>query len=640
MEEKEIEKLSEDLRDVEIPADLSLEDILKEDFGDAPAPDGAQETPEPPLPETRSDGDAGGDTPAETGEEPFELPPELSDEAAAREYPEDDFEDFEEEPPARRERRRVKLPEVPNEVLFLLAGMALSAVLASAAVALKLEGTAWKVMMTLSLFVGCVPMAVGSLGFLKDPGRVPAGLVMIASCVVTALCGGVVEAVITAVIFNLLYAVMEAFTQHELRLVYDRLESGLEGMGEAESVRVSNQLREIAGRRLRPIVLERSIDRLLLLGLLAVGVILSVLGPLLGGLGFRVWICRAAALLAAGLYAGETSALMSTLNAVDSCVSSGIFFADANAMAASAEITSVLFNKSGTLTDGKLRVKGTDPVRLSEEQLVYLASCAEAWSDHPLAKAVRLYAGALPDRSRVERHREKPGYGTVVQMNGQIVSAGNIDLMEELGVRGDMYIPGDTCMFVAVGKTLVGRIDFADSVRPEAAEAVMELRRLKVANVAIMTGDGALNATTVGRSLGITEIYSDCRPEDRVSRLQYILDTQEQDDRLAFVSTGDEDRELLEMANISVAMGECGEAGGTFPDLIIPSAKLTKLPQAIAVAKAVRRNALVSFLISAAGRLTVAALAVTGVLSLWSAVMITLLLEAGLFFNTKVPDDR
>ena len=65
------------------------------------------------------------------------------------------------------------------------------------------------------------------------------------------------------------------------------------------------------------------------------------------------------------------------------------------------------FALSGTLTDGKLRVKGTDPVRLSEEQLVYLASYAEAWSEHPLAMAVRLYAGALPDRTRVERHRKQ-----------------------------------------------------------------------------------------------------------------------------------------------------------------------------------------------------------------------------------------
>lgn len=636
MEDKEIERLSEELRDVEVPAELDIEDILKEDFGDAPqdpepAPEPAAEEPEAPaVPEPES----------AAAEEPFELPAELSDEAAEEEFPRDD-EDLPSGEKRPGERRRRELPELSNETLFLLAGMALSAVLAAIAVALGLEKTAWRVMMTLSLIVGCAPMALGCLDIVKDRSRVPAPLIMIAACVLTALCGGVVEAVITAVIFNLLYAVLEAFTGHELHIVYDRLEAELDGLGEAERTRVSNQLREIAGRRLQPIVRERALDRLILLGLLAFGAFLCVVPPLVSKAGFAVWIGRAAALLAVGLYAGDSATLMSTLNAVDSCVSAGIFFSGNGAMEATAEVTSVLFNKSGTLTDGEYRVVGTDPVRISEEQLLFLAVYAGAWSNHPLDKAVRFHAGYAPDRTRVERHQERAGYGSVVQLDGrQIVAVGNIDLMEELGVKGDMYIPGETCLFVAVGKTCVGRIDFADALRPEAAGTVNELRRQRVANVALMTGDNALNATNVGRRLGITEIYSDCRPADKVSRLQYILDTQERDDRLAFVGSGNVDRELMEMANIGVSMGLFQGDNGTTPDLVITSEKLTTLPAAISIARAVRRNAFVSFVVSAAVRILTAILSVTGVLSLWSAVTIVLLLQAGLFFNTRVPDER
>ena len=641
MEELELEKLSEELKAVEPSQEYDLEEILKEDFGDGPDVSGA---PEPePEPE-----------PPETAEEPFTLPPELSDEAAAREYPEpddappedgeDDFEDFmEEERPARpkRERRARSVPEVPVETLALLGILAVAAVLAGVAVAAKLEDTAWRVVMTLSLIVACVPMALDGLDILSDRGRIPPSLVMIAACAVLALCGGVVEAVIAAIIFNLLGAVLDAFTGHELRLVYDRLEAAMGELEENERKRVDNQLREIAGKRLKPIVLERTLDRFLLLGLLGLGVVIGGIVPLISDAGFAVWIGRAAALLAVGIYCGETAAVMNALNGADSCVSLGIFFSGAGTQAAAAQITSVLFSLSGTLTDGNYQVAGTDPVRLSEDQLLYLAAYAGAWSDHPLHAAVRRRAGFTPDRTRVERHREKPGYGTLVMLDGQsIVAAGNIDFMEELGVKGDFYMPGKTCLFVAVGKTLVGRVDFVDDVRPDAAAAVKALRGEGVANVALMTGDNALSATTLGRGIGITEVYSDCRPGDKLSRLQYILDSQEPDDRLAFVSAGGGDRELLELANVGVGMGKVNEESDVFPDLVIASGKLATLPAAIGVARALRRNSRLSFLISAAVRLLCAILAVTGVLSLWSIATVMLLLEAALFFNTRVPDER
>lgn len=630
MEDLDLDKLSEELKAVEPSQEYDLEEILKEDFGDVPE--------------------------VTDGEEPLTPTPEPSDEAGGREFPEeedsdsadsgaiDEFEDFmEEERPPRpgRERRQRPVPEVPVEVLALLGILAMAAVLAGVAVAGGLEGVAWRVVMTISLVTACVPLALNGLEILNDRGRVPASLVMIVACAVRALCGGVVEAVITAIIFNLLSAVLDAFTGHELRLVYDRLEAGVGELGESEKARVENQLREIAGKRLKPVVLERTLDRFALLGLLGVGAVVSVIPPLLSELGFAVWISRAAALLAVGLYSGEAAAVMNALNGADSCVSQGIFFSSAGAVAASAQITSVLFSKSGTLTDGEYQVTGMDPVRLSEDQLLFLAVYAGAWSDHPLHAAVRRRAGFAPDRARVERHQERPGYGTVVMLDGQsIVAAGNIDLMEELGVKGDFYIPGQTCLFVAVGKTLVGRIDFADGLRADAAAAVKELRRQRVANVALMTGDNALGATNLGRSIGITEVYSDCRPADKLSRLQYILDSQERDDRLAFVSADSADRELLEMANVGVGMGELCEGSAVFPDLVIASGKLITLPVAIGVARALRRNSRLSLLISAAVRLICAVLAVTGVLSLWSTATVMLLLEAGLFFNTRVPDER
>ena len=167
MEELELEKLSEELKTVEPSQEYDLEEILKEDFGDG------QDAPGEPEREAE---------PPETAEEPFTLPPELSDEAAAREYPEgpqeeppedgdDDFADFmEEERPERpkRERRTRSVPEVPVETLAFLGILAVAAVLAGIAAAAKLEGAAWRVVMTLALIVACVPMALDGLDILSD----------------------------------------------------------------------------------------------------------------------------------------------------------------------------------------------------------------------------------------------------------------------------------------------------------------------------------------------------------------------------------------------------------------------------------------------------------------------------------------
>ena len=621
MEEKETGKLDTELQDTEVPEKTGPEDTEKEETeGAGPV------TPEDPAGGT---GEAeSSDEPASTGEAEFE-----------------DFlpgEDVPEEREARADRGRRSLPVISDAALLLLAATALAAVLASIAMAMRLQDTLWRVVMTLSLAVACVPMIPGILGFIRDRGRVPAELVMLVSSVLLSLCGGVVEAVIAVIIFDLLRAIIDAFTGHELGLVTRRLEEEHDRIeDEARRARIANQLREIRTVRLRPIVLERKFDFLVLLVMLGLGAILSLIPPLFDEMNFLKWLGRAAAALAVCAYSGDAGVLMTYLNAMDSCTSAGIFFAETGTMTAASEITSVLFSKTGTLTEGRFHVIGTDPVRISEKQLMFLAAYAGAWSEHPIDRAVRQYAGFLPDRSRVQRHQEREGYGALAQLDGQqIIAVGNIDLMEELGVRGDMYIPGETCVFVAVGRTCVGRIDFADDLRSDAVSTVNELRRQRVANVALMTGDNALNSTNIGRSLGISEVYSDCRPKDKLSRLQYILETQERDDRLAFIGSQREDTELMEMANISVVLGSNPDVTGTFPDVLLPSEKLIKLPLAISISRAVRRVVLINFLISTAVRVLAVILAAAGVLSLWSAATVMLLLEAGLFFNTRVPDER
>ncbi len=621
---------------------FDLEDILNEDFsasGDAgPAPDAGSGAPEPGRPRSTRGAHRAGGSGAKKSPPPRRRrrpsPPAERESRPAPE-PETPVGEPEEESPA----QPLRIPNIPGKALALLADVALAAVLVCVALRVKLPGNARMALTAGGIALSCLPMVFMSLETLRERSRVPAPLIMLLAVAVMAASGGVIEATVTAVFFNLAAAAMELFFRRELSLSAGRLEEKGKDLDPALRERLDALLREASYRRVRPIVKQREIERFVVLGVVLLAVLFGGIVPLIDDLLFTKWLARAAALLAVCVYTGESQILMTLLNAAESAAGEGIYFTGSAAMSAATEVTSVIFNKSGTLTDGRYRVTNVDPVRLTPEQVLFLAAYAVAWSDHPLAVAIREAAGEEPDKSRIPRHTEREGLGTVVFLDDQIMlSAGNIELMEGLGVKGDMYIPGDTCVFVAVDNICVGRIDLRDELKEDAATVVHELRRLRVANVALMTGDNALNATNTGRRLGIAEIYSDCRPADKVERLQYILDSQERDDRLMAVSSAGRDRELLEMANVSASLGMGPEVTGAFPDIVITSGKLADLTRSIRISKRARSDVSVSFLAATAARVLCALFAVMGVLGLWSVTALMLAADLAVFLISFVSD--
>ena len=146
-----------------------------------------------------------------------------------------------------------------------------------------------------------------------------------------------------------------------------------------------------------------------------------------------------------------------------------------------------------------------------------------------------------------------------------------------------------------------------------------------------MTGDNALSATNIGKSVNISEIYSDCRPQEKAARLKYIMDTQERGDSLIVVSHAGEDSDLLEMADIGVTLGIGLEATDKFPDVVIPTGGLMAIPKLIRVAKKAGRSVLVNDLVYVAVRSLAAILALTGVLPMWAAVIVMSAVQIGTF---------
>ncbi len=571
---------------------------------------------------------------------------------------EDDGEDYAPKKP-RRSRRRYEEPEeapeaeewedepprglpfsVSNGFLGLLAAMVLSLLILGTAVVADLPDPAWSVLVIGALVIACVPLFVGGLGDMGS-GRLPASFIMFAAVIIYGLSAHLVEAAIAAVMFNVCRYMVSAYCERELDIISDRLSRSEEPEDPRATLRRMACVRGVLSGRMRPMEDQRRIERLTLLGGLVLGLFVSLIPPLIDGMDFAKWVARGAVVLSLCAFYGEAAALIAYLNSVESSFAAGVCFAGADVMADAANASSVVFNKTGTLTDGNYTVRAVDPVRISEKQLLYLASYAGAYSGHPLMRAIRDYSGFEPDKSRILRHRVQPGYGSMVMMEGnQIVGVGNIDFMERLGIKGDLYVSGDTCVFVSVGRSCVGRIDFADSLSEGAQSVASALRRERVANVALMTGDNALSATNVGKSVNISEIYSDCRPQDKAARLRYIIDTQEREDRLIVVSRAGEDRELLEMANIGVTLGVGLDATDKFPDVIIPTGGLMKLPKLIRYARSASRSVTLTNTVYAGVRCLAAILAIVGVLPLWVAAIVMSGVQLGTFIASNSPAEK
>lgn len=388
----------------------------------------------------------------------------------------------------------------------------------------------------------------------------------------------------------------------------------------------------IRNRRLPKLAAFLTYNRYFLWAAAGLAAILGLIVPLFDGFSFSKWLYRAATVLTAASCCVLWELLAcSVLETTGRLFAKGVCYRTPEVLHSLSAVTSVVFNKTGVITDGVFRVVGVEPVRISEDELLYLASYAEVYSDHPLAEAIRERAGVSVDKSRISKHTENRGIGNVVQLDDQIVSIGSIELMEKLGVAGEYGTLDLTSAFVAVGRTYVGRIDFEDTVRPSACDAVRALRGADVTNIALMTGDNAMLATRIGREVGITEVYSDCLLRDKVSRIQYIRKTRAKDDRLAIITDDPEESPVLAAGEVGILLNPDAAAEDLDREgvaLLACSDNPALAAEAVGTSKHVTRRFRRLWIASLAADGVLAAAAAFGLLELWGAVLLELGIQA------------
>jgi Cd2+/Zn2+-exporting ATPase len=375
-------------------------------------------------------------------------------------------------------------------------------------------------------------------------------------------------------------------------------------------------------------------------------VLLAILPPLfINPADFSVWsawIYRAMSFLVVSCpCALVISVPLSFFGGIGGASRQGVLIKGSNYLEALANCNTAVFDKTGTLTEGRFAVSEILPAGdVAPDNLLRYAAGAEAYSSHPIARALReavaqpLEEGELHPATveEIAGHGVKATVGTVagsdpVRLPSRQVLCGNRRLMESAGVT---YTPCDkpgTVVYVALDGVYAGCLVVADQIKADAAEAMAALRACGVTRTVMLTGDGEAVAGEVARQLGISEYRAGLLPGDKVDCLESILQGSHQGSRngtVAFVGDGINDAPVLARADVGIAMGGMGsDAAIEAADVVLMDDKPSSIAKAMRIARRtlriVRQNIVFALSVKAAVLILVA-LGVMGGASMWIAV--------------------
>ena len=262
----------------------------------------------------------------------------------------------------------------------------------------------------------------------------------------------------------------------------------------------------------------------------------------------------------------------------------GILVKGSNYLEVLAKCQTAVFDKTGTLTKGEFAIDEIIPAQGTEEEILRWAALAESYSNHPLAEAVRQGYKKEIDNSLVVKNEELPGYGVKTTTAEHTIYAGNAKLMKSLNL--DCPEVHASAVYVAMDEKYLGVITFNDTIKPEAVSALHGLKALGVKDTVILSGDKKAAAEKVGQELGVTQVYSELLPADKVELFGKLKNEAEEKGSIIYTGDGINDAPVLALADCGIAMGAMGsDAAIEAADIVIMDDNIKKIPLVVALAK-------------------------------------------------------
>ena len=302
----------------------------------------------------------------------------------------------------------------------------------------------------------------------------------------------------------------------------------------------------------------------------------------------------------------------------------------------------VVFDKTGTMTQGVFEVSGVHHSSMDTEKLLEYAALAECHSSHPISKSLKKAYGKPLDPSRVTDVEEISGNGVTAKVDGVRVAAGNSKLMEKLGVDCMECHSVGTVVHMAVNGKYAGHILISDQIKPHAKEAIAALKKCGVKKTIMLTGDRREAARQVAEELGIDEVHSELLPGDKVAQVEKLLDEKGEKEKLAFVGDGINDAPVLSRADIGIAMGALGsDAAIEAADIVLMDDDPLKISKAIRISRKCLRIVYENIYFAIGVKVVCLILGALGIANMWAAifadvgVMIIAVLNAIRALNVK-----
>ena len=337
---------------------------------------------------------------------------------------------------------------------------------------------------------------------------------------------------------------------------------------------------------------------------------------------FGTWIYRALTFLVISCPCALVISIpLSFFAGIGGASKEGVLVKGSNYLETLSQTKYVVFDKTGTMTQGVFEVSGIYPVALSKEEVVEYAACAESYSSHPISKSLQKAYGKEIDKNRVTEVKEISGKGVTAQVDGRLVAAGNGKLMDQLGVPYTVCNEVGTLVYVAVDGRFAGCILISDLLKPHAKEAIAALKNAGVTRTVMLTGDTKRVADAVAAELGIYEVCSELLPADKVSKVEELLARKSGKEKLAFVGDGINDAPVLSRADIGIAMGALGsDAAIEAADIVLMDDDPLKIAKAIRISRKCIRIVYENIYFAIGIKVICLILGALGIANMWAAI--------------------
>lgn len=320
--------------------------------------------------------------------------------------------------------------------------------------------------------------------------------------------------------------------------------------------------------------------------------VLALLGPLVSGGPFQTWLYRACVFLVISCPCALVISIpLGFFGGIGAASRAGVLIKGSNYLEALTKVTTIVYDKTGTLTEGKFKVSQVLPVEPDQaEKLITLAALAEKDSPHPVAQAIVANFPGNIATYKVDQVEQLVGLGVKALYEGHTIFLGNARLMEKQKIAYQaVAAPQATVCYLAYDGVYLGAILVADELKKTTKQALANLKQLGIKQQLMLTGDNQQVATKVASELGIA-VKSELLPQAKVAEVAKLKEQLSPTEKLAFVGDGLNDTPVLKQADIGIAMGALGsDAAIEAADIVLMNDELLTLTQAILIARKTKR---------------------------------------------------